>query len=147
MASPTTSNGQGTVEETTVVTTTTTTTGTAGDVGSYDSSAGGTFPGVSVAGGTATSAAPRAVAVYRTNVPNSRVYVGRKYEQAEATQGFLIFKPTGSVKRHPHNRDAIIHSLGELCVWEPCLIARLDKAVRSGTVAFWRVTDPQPIQP
>lgn len=104
-----------------------------------------TSPNMTVPGGTDMSAVTRAVAVYRSAVPRSRVYVGRQYEQAANTGGFLLFADAGSPKRHPHNHDAIVYSYGELCVWDPCVIERMDAAVRRNSVAFWRVKDPQPI--
>ena len=128
---------------TTVVETTITTEN--GSVGTLNTS-GSSLPGGAVPGGTGVPDAPRAVAVYRTQIPNSRVYVGMEYEQAKLTQGSLYFAGTGDKVRHPHNREAVVSQYGELCVWDSCLIKKMDEACHNSLVSFWRVIDPQPIQ-
>lgn len=133
-----------TTTETTVITTETTTS-TNDQVGTF-SGTGATGVGDGVSGGTSLVDAPRAVAVYRCAVPNSRIYVGTRYKQAKNTQGFLFFAPAGEPRRHPHNHESIVYSYGELCVWDECLIKRLDAAFHRGSVAYYRVVDPKPKQ-
>lgn len=102
--------------------------------------------GLAVAGATQAVGDVRAVAVYRSPVPGSRVYVTPRFAQSKKSGGWLTFVPAGPAIRHPHNREAVRQSYGELCVWDPCIIEMLDAAIRSKTVVYKRVIDPQPIQ-
>lgn len=83
------------------------------------------------------------VRTYVTNVPGSRVYVGRNYKDTENTDGFLSFIPDlkSTPYRHPFDRDAVAYKRGYLQVTCPKLIADLDAVAARQNSMFRIATD------
>lgn len=100
--------------------------------------------GVSIDGNVAvnTGGAVVRAAVYATNIPNSRIYVGSEYKDAEKTDGFLSFKPdTTTYYPHPFQEKTIAYRLGTLVITDKDLICHLDNLIAEGQAPFYRAKD------
>lgn len=82
------------------------------------------------------------IAVYRTEVPGQRVFVGSEYPEAKATGGFLYFMPIGERRAHPLAVGDTIQTEGVMVVKSPELIKILDALCETGNVPFERHPNP-----
>lgn len=86
------------------------------------------------------------VAVYWTQTPGQRVFVGTEYAEAKPTGGFLFFTPTGRHYAHPLAVADTMQVEGFMVVRDVRLIRKLDAICEGGNVPFERHPNPTLIE-